>query len=190
MTRKALLIIGCISLLNTALAQPHCAIRMLSKSTKQKLDIYLQNRESIINLKLKFDNQFKEEPVFKKLAMTNFKQTRNIDNSLSQSVDSILIKLDNDLSWNLEFGPPQKPKGFVIRMFIAKGRKDQEVRDRIHFLEFCSQFDDSNKTYCNVRDTYKVYTTIKYENEAILHATYFIDFSSKKTELLTLKKAL
>ena len=102
-------------------------------------------------------------------------------------VDSIIIELDNGLRWCLYSGPPQEPKWFYYRILSKKGREEQEVIDRIHFLQFCAQFDSSYDNPCLVEDKYRVFTRIKYGEKIILKAAYEIDLKSKQFEIMNLE---
>ena len=78
-----------------------CPIRELNDRTEKRINYYLQRQSGIINLLVPYNYRFLKDSLFK--------ETLNIDTinseickAIHQSVDSILIVLDNGLSWNLK----------------------------------------------------------------------------------------
>lgn len=192
MNRILLILVLFSSFTKTTIAQEKdetkCSIRIFSESTKSRVNSYLNRKSGFINLIFAKDCRFKNDSIF--IAFQSLEDNEKIESceNIIQTVDSIIIELDNGLSWNLKSGLPKKPKRFYFRIFTKKGRENQEVIDRIHFLEFCSQFDSLNDSPCILSDTYKVYTQIKYKEKAILRAVYDVDLKSKQIEIKKLEK--
>ncbi len=184
--QKTFFLILFVCLIKTTIAQEkvdsNCSIRILNESTKFQVDTYLKRQKALINIKLAKDCSFKDDSVF--LQLTQITENQDLCNSITQKIDSILIVLDNGIYWNLDKEPPKEPKRFYTRMLTKKGQENQEVVDRIHYLQFCSRFDNSNDSPCSVSDIYKVYTQIKYMENTVLKAVYKIDFKNELTEII------
>jgi len=167
--------------------EANCSIRKLDKETTMAVEKYLIVQRKLIDLLIAKDCHFYNDSIFVKTEMAYPESKEEFCENITQMVDSIIIELDNGLRWCLNSGPPQEPKWFYYRILSKKGREEQEVIDRIHFLQFCTQFDSSNDKPCLVEDKYRVFTRIKYGEKIILKAVYEIDLKSKQFEIMNLE---
>jgi hypothetical protein len=156
-----------------------CSIRFLSVQTEHKVRHYLSLHKKLLKLRFRFEDSYKRDSIFKewKADLAETVDTSDID--VIQTVDSVILRLDNGLSWNLNTEPPERPSGFIFKLILKKRLSDQDVIDRIKFLEFCSQFDDSIDNPCQISEKYLVYITITYDNNDIFRVKYELDFSEE-----------
>lgn len=156
-----------------------CSIRILNDQTEKSVKKYLAKQSLLINILVSKDCKFLNDSLFQSIHQTDSNKNKEICEKILQTTDSIIVILDNGITWNLNSAPPKQPKRFYSKMFSKKWSDNQEVIDRISYLEFCSQFDNSNDNPCKVTDTYKVYTQIKYKENTIFKAVYEIDLKTK-----------
>lgn len=177
--------------INSILAQDNyeCSIRALSDKTEAKVISYLDRRSKLINLHFKENNEeLLSSPLFKEYIETEGIIYDKSYLSVNQSIDSLIIVLDNGLEWNLELEPPKEPKRFYSRMVTKREKKQKAILDRIHYLQFCSKFDSSNTTPCTVQDIYIVYSRVTVKDIYVLKAKYKINLKQDTFELIELSK--
>jgi len=178
-----------INLIAQEKTEDNCSIRILNDQTEKSANKYLQSQSALINTLVAKDCKFLHDSLFMSVLPIDTLKNNEICENISQTVDSIIVILDNGIAWNLNNDPPEQPKRFHLKMFSKKWNDNQAVIDRIKYLKFCSQFDNSNDNPCTVNDTYNVYTRILYKGKAILNAVFEIDFKaqSKRIDLIHLE---
>jgi len=183
-----LLSIG-INIIAQEKTEDNCSIRILNDQTEKSVNKYLQSQSVLINFSVAKDCTFLHDSLFMSIQTIDSAKKNEICENISQTVDSIIVILDNGTAWNLNNEPPKQPKRFHTKMFSKKWRDNKAVVDRINYLKFCSQFDNSNDNPCTVNDTYKVYTKILNNEKTILKAVYEIDFKAqpKRIDLIKLE---
>jgi len=76
--------------------------------------------------------------------LDRFKEKCVLLDSQSENYDCTTITLHSGLSWNLEKGPPEKPKHFNWYIFSKKGRNRPEMQERIKYLQFVYRCEEIN----------------------------------------------
>ncbi len=130
---------------------------------------YLRSRYQLISLRLYVDYSYMENEIYRKWVEND--SLANHEKTLIQTIDSIIVRLSNGLTWNIMEGPPEKPTGFIFKLFTKKGKADQKFIDYRKYLEFCSRWEETKKP-CEIIAEYTAYTSIHFDEERIFRAKY------------------
>ena len=136
---------------------------------------YLDADYKLISLILHLNDSFKNDSIYKSWEQNTIeiKDTTNL--FTKQTVDSIIVRLSNGLSWNIKEAPPKKPPKFWFKLLFKDVSSDSSFIEYAKYAEFCSQFDNSNKKPCLVTRVHTVYTTIKIDDVDTFNAKYVVD---------------
>ncbi len=142
----------------------------------RKTESRVTARKKIIHFRLLYDGRLKDE--IDSLISAQNEQITFTDETTQLTVDSILINLSNGLSWNLNNAPPQKPRGFELKLFSKKARAKPPVTNYIKYLEFCSNWDNPDRR-CKITEKYTAYTTVKTNGKEAFQAIYDIKTNTR-----------